>query len=105
MIGALTQPLFFKEQIAKPRAWYDQDGIAERRAQEVGKMRRDDTANHTTRRRQAKHPLSTAHIGGAKRINEHIDENLATGYSNLNVCEGLVTPAASNYLRRLRYFV
>jgi hypothetical protein len=36
--------------------------------------------------------LSAAHLGGAIRIQEHIDEHLETEYSNLHVCDGSVIP-------------
>lgn len=36
--------------------------------------------------------LGAAHIGGALRIHEHVDENLQTEYSNLHVCDGSVIP-------------
>lgn len=39
-----------------------------------------------------KSSLSAAHVGGAMRINEHLDENLQTEYSNLHVCDGSVIP-------------
>ncbi len=39
-----------------------------------------------------KTPLSSAHIGGAIKIKEHIDENLQTEYANLYVCDGSVIP-------------
>jgi choline dehydrogenase-like flavoprotein len=36
--------------------------------------------------------LSAGHLGGAIRINEHIDNGLQTEYSNLHVCDGSVIP-------------
>lgn len=35
---------------------------------------------------------SSAQIGGTIRINEHLDKNLQTEYSNLHVCDGSVIP-------------
>jgi len=37
-------------------------------------------------------PLAAAHIGGAVKINEHVDSNLETKYNNLHVCDGSVLP-------------
>jgi len=39
-----------------------------------------------------KSPLSAGHLGGAIRINEHLDNSLQTEYSNLHVCDGSVIP-------------
>jgi hypothetical protein len=39
-----------------------------------------------------KSPVSAAHVGGAIKINEHVDANLETEYSNLHVCDGSVIP-------------
>jgi choline dehydrogenase-like flavoprotein len=39
-----------------------------------------------------KSPLSAAHVGGAIRIKEHLDENLQTECANLYVCDGSVIP-------------
>ncbi len=39
-----------------------------------------------------KSTLSAAHLGGAIRINEHVDENLQTEFSNLHVCDGSIIP-------------
>jgi choline dehydrogenase-like flavoprotein len=36
--------------------------------------------------------LSAAHVGGAVRIKEHLDENLQTECGNLHVCDGSVIP-------------
>jgi hypothetical protein len=36
--------------------------------------------------------LSAGHLGGAIRINEHLDNSLQTEYSNLHVCDGSVIP-------------
>lgn len=36
--------------------------------------------------------LSSAHVGGVIRIQEHLDERLQTEYSNLYVCDGSVIP-------------
>jgi len=36
--------------------------------------------------------LGAAHVGGAVRIKEHVDENLQTEYRNLYVCDGSVIP-------------
>ena len=40
--------------------------------------------------------MGAAHIGGAIRIKEHLDENLETEYSNLHVCDGSVLPGDVN---------
>jgi choline dehydrogenase-like flavoprotein len=39
-----------------------------------------------------KSTLSAAHLGGAIRINEHVDENLQTEFKNLHVCDGSIIP-------------
>jgi hypothetical protein len=39
-----------------------------------------------------KSSVSAGHVGGALRINEHLDKNLQTEYSNLHVCDGSVIP-------------
>jgi hypothetical protein len=39
-----------------------------------------------------KAPLAAAHIGGAIRIKQHLDENLQTEYRNLHVCDGSIIP-------------
>ena len=39
-----------------------------------------------------KSSLSAAHIGGAIKIKEHVNEYLETEFSNLHVCDGSVIP-------------
>ena len=39
-----------------------------------------------------KSSVEASQIGGVIRINEHLDENLQTEYSNLHVCDGSVIP-------------
>ena len=39
-----------------------------------------------------KSTLSSAHIGGAVRLNEDVDENLQTEVRNLHVCDGSIVP-------------
>jgi choline dehydrogenase-like flavoprotein len=47
---------------------------------------------HAGGRRLFTTSLSAAHLGGAVRINEHVDTNLETEYRNLHVCDGSVIP-------------
>jgi choline dehydrogenase-like flavoprotein len=47
---------------------------------------------HAGARHIHKTALGAAHVGGAVKIGEHVDENLETEYRNLHVCDGSVIP-------------
>jgi hypothetical protein len=43
-----------------------------------------------------KSSVSSSHLGGAVRIQEHVDEKLETEFRNLHVCDGSVLPGTVN---------
>jgi choline dehydrogenase-like flavoprotein len=59
---------------------------------EKGEQLAREIIRHAGGKHIFKSTLSSAHIGGAIRINEHVDENLQTEFTNLHVCDGSIIP-------------